>query len=419
MTQFVATAQDRPKGRVRFGIWIVMFLAFFVAYLDRTNVTILIANEGYTTTLGIAGDKGTQGLLMTVFLFFYGVASFFIGPVIDRIGPRRVLIYNLVLWAGIMIIMGSVASFQVHLGCRGLLGLSEAMAAPVCSKLIHTWFPVQERAKANGVWFIGLNLSLLVGMPLVAWFVATLGWADSFYAIAALNIIPVFVCVALVYDTVASHPRISKEEADYITAGAVEHHTAVTTSYKFLSKPLFWTATLIYAVNLAAFWGLMAWLPSYLRAAHGISLVRTGWLAAIPYVLNCLFLIIFTPLMDKYNVRSPVTAAGCCTLTASMIIVALTGDYNIALVFISLAFGCITIANCSLFPILQNGLEANEVATAIGMFTGIAYVFSSAFPYVMGWMYSATGTMTAAFYLLVGTVVFGALATIPMVQKKL
>jgi len=79
MQQASSVVSIKPQGNVRYGIWIVMFLAFFVAYLDRTNVTILIANEGYTNALGITGDKGTQGLLMTMFLFFYGLASFLIG----------------------------------------------------------------------------------------------------------------------------------------------------------------------------------------------------------------------------------------------------------------------------------------------------------------------------------------------------
>jgi sugar phosphate permease len=300
--------------------------------------------------------------------------------------------------------------------------MTEAMAAPVCSKLIFTWFPVQERSKANGVWFIGLNASLVAGMPLVAWLIATLDWHGSFYVVGALNLIPVIACFALVYDTVAEHPRISKEEAAYIMAGRVEEgraDAAAGTSYRFLKKKVFWLTTVVYSVNLAAYWGTMQWLPTYLRANQGISLTRTGWLAAIPYILNIAFLIVFTPLMDKYNARSPVTLAGCLALTACMIIVATTGNQTVALTFISLAFGCITMANLSLFPILQNNLEANEIATSIGFFTGIAYVFSSAFPYIMGFLYSYSGTMTLAFYMLVGTVAVGVLATIPIAKQKL
>ncbi|MDR3589084.1 MAG: MFS transporter [Negativicutes bacterium] len=413
---------SKPRGTVRYEIWVIMFLAFFMAYLDRANISVLIANGGYTEALGIAGDRGSQGLLMTSFLFFYGLASFFIGPVIDRIGPRKVLIYNLLLWAGIMIVMGAVASFKVHIFCRVILGLTEAMAAPVCSKLIHTWFPAQERAKANGVWFVGLNFSLLAGIPIVAWLVAVFGWSGSFYSIAILNIIPVFACLAIVYDTVAAHPRISKEEVEYISAGKVEDiHSSGTrlTSYKFLTKKVFWLTTIVYSFNLASFWGIQTWLPTYLITTHGFSWAKGGLLSGVPYGVNILFLLIFTPLMDKYNTRAPFTAGGCVFLTVSMFLVTLAGDPIMALTAISIGFGCITMANCSLFPILQNGMDSNEVAAAVGCFTGFAYVFSSAFPYIMGAIYKYLGSLDAGFYLLGVNGVISVLATLPMVRNRL
>jgi sugar phosphate permease len=399
-----------------------MFLAFFMAYLDRANISVLIASGDYTAALGITGDKGSQGLLMTSFLFCYGLASFFIGPIIDRIGPRKVLGYNLILWAVIMAVMGAVASFSVHIVCRVILGLTEAMAAPVCSKLIHTWFPVKERAKANGVWFVGLNFSLLAGIPLVAWFVAMFGWDGSYYAVALLNIIPVFACFALVYDTVAAHPRVSKEEAEYISAGKMEgiHSSGKsTTSYKFFTKKVFWLAAIVYSFNLATFWGIQTWLPTYLISSHGFSWAKGGLLSAVPYLANILFIIIFTPLMDKYNSRAPFTAIGCLVLTISMFMVTIAGDPIMALIAISVGFGCITMANCSLFPILQNEMDSTEVAAAVGCFTGCAYVFSSAFPYLMGAIYKFTGTLDAGFYLLGINGIVSMLATLPMVRKRL
>ena len=202
-------------------------------------------------------------------------------------------------------------------------------------------------------------------------------------------------CLALVYDTVAKHPRIGKEEVAYIMADLGDDGKATAaaqTSYGFLKKRVFWLTTVVYAVNISAYWGTMQWLPTYLKASQGISLTHTGWLAGIPSFVGLVFLFVFPPLMDKYNFRSPATLLASLILTASMIIVAGTGDSMVALTFISLGYGCIAIANMSLHNILQNNLEGNEIATSIGVFTGIAYVFSSAFPYLMGFLYSYSGS---------------------------
>jgi sugar phosphate permease len=408
-------------GNVRYGIFVMMFLIFFVAYLDRANVSVLIADSHYTQALGIFGDKSVQGLLMTAFLLFYGIASFFIGPVIDRLGPRKVLIYNLIFWGVLMVVMGAFASLYLHLACRALLGVTEAMAAPVCSKLIHTWFPVRERARANGVWFMGLQFSLLAGIPLVTWLVASFGWKVSFLSLAVMNIIPVFACIALVYDTVAQHPRISREEIDYIAAGKMGEPELQggTTSYRFLYKRVFWLTVIVYSMNLAGFWSLMSWLPTYLRVTHGFSWGLTGGLSALPYAVNIVLLLVFTPLMDRFNARAAFTAPACALLTILIFLTTVTNNPIISVAFIAMYIGCISIANCSLFPILQNATESNEVASAVGVFTGIAYVFSSAFPYIIGAVYKHTGTLTAGFYLFVGIGIISFLATVPMYRKRL
>jgi sugar phosphate permease len=416
---------DKPPGRVRYEIWLVTFLIFFVAYLDRANVSVLIADRNYTQALGIFANKGSQGLLMTVFLFFYGLTSFFAGPVVDRLGPRKTLQCNLLLWAALLLAMAASSSFYVHLGCRSLLGLTGAMVAPVCSKLIHAWFPARERSKANGAWFIGLQFSLFAGIPLVAWLVSAYGWSKSFIALAIINLVPVLVCFRLVYDTAAKHPRITKEEVDYLSAGRTEDGSgkphrqgSAATSYGFLSKKVFWFATIVYSMNLAGFWGIVSWLPSYLRTTHGMSWALTGGLAAAPYLVNMACLAVFTPLMDKYNSRAAFTMPSCALLILPMLLLTRTKDPIVAVVLIAMYMGCVTVANCSLFPILQNATDANEVAAAVGFFTGIAYVFSSAFPYAMGAIARYTGTLTTSFYLFVAVGVFSFLATLPMYRSR-
>lgn len=410
----------KPRSRVRHEIWLVTFLIFFVAYLDRANVSVLIADQNYTQALGIGADKGAQGLLMTAFLLFYGLTSFFAGPVIDRLGPRKILECGLLFWAALLLMMAASSSFPVHLGCRSLLGLTGAMVAPVCSKLIHTWFPARERSKANGAWFIGIQVSLFAGIPLVAWLVAAYGWSRSFIALAVINIVPAIVCFSLVYDSARQHPRISPEAADDTPAASAEEAPASTgaTSYGFLSKRIFWFATVVYGMNLAGFWGIVSWLPSYLRTIHGLSWTLTGGLAAAPYVVNMACLAIFTPLMDRYNSRAAFTAPSCALLILPMVLLTRAPGVTLAVVLIALYMGCVTVANCSLFPILQNAMQANEVATAVGFFTGIAYVFSSAFPYAMGAIARYTGTLTTSFYLFVAVGVFSFAATLPMYRRR-
>ena len=81
------------RGTIRCRILVVLFLAFMVAYFDRANVAVLVADHGFTDALGVTGDKASMGLSLTSFLLLYGLTSFF--PVLSfNVLARRKL------WAG-------------------------------------------------------------------------------------------------------------------------------------------------------------------------------------------------------------------------------------------------------------------------------------------------------------------------------
>jgi sugar phosphate permease len=411
-----AARRATARGGVRYEIWAVTFLAFFIAYLDRANVSVLIADRGYTQALGIGGDRAAQGLLMSAFLLFYGLASFLVGPVIARAGARRTLGGTLLIWAALLAAMAASASLGVHLAGRALLGLTGAIVAPVCSRLIRTWFPARERAKANGAWFVGLQFSLFAGIPLVAAGVAAWGWRWSFLALAVVNAAAALLALRRVYDRAEEHPRITPHELEHISGETTAGGAAAT--FAFLRLRVFWCAAIVYGLNLAGFWGIVSWLPSYLRTTHGLSWTATGGLAAAPYLGNMAALAIFTPLMDRYDRRAVFTTGACALMLAPMLLLTQARSAAAAVALITLYMACVTVANCSLFPILQNQMPAGEVASAVGFFTGIAYVCSAAFPYAMGAMYRYTGTLRTSFLLLVAAGVVSLGATAPMYRRR-
>ncbi len=415
-------AINKPKTKVRLGILAVIFLIFAVAYFDRSNVSVLIADKAYTGALGITGNAGSQGLLTSIFLLFYGAGCFFVGPIVNRVGAKKAIASCLLLWAIVMFIMGGVSNFYVTLIGRALLGISESMTSPATSKLIQTWFPVKERAKANGVWFMGIQISMITGIPLVTALISSIGWHGSFYTLGLLNIIPLILCLFLVYNTVESHPKVSKEEADYISAGRAEEVTQgskIITSYKFLKNSTFWYSTVVYSMTLALAWATNAWVPSYLKNIFGFSWAQMGIWSALPSLAGLIALIVFSPLMDKFNSRSTYTLISCVCMSAFIFIVTTCKISALALAFISLALACVNIANSSLFTILQNGMNASEVATAVGFFTAVAYIWSSIFPYVMGAIYTKTNSFTIGFYVLGACGVVSIIASIPLFKRRL
>ncbi len=411
-----------PKGNLR--IWIGLFcsVAYFIAFLDRMNVSVLIADPTFTKTFGITADKSKQGLLMTAFLLAYGISCFLVGPVMQRFGAKKTLIVGLLSWALLTGVMGAAWSIGLILLCRALLGIGEAALGPGVSKLVQTWFPVQERAKANGAWYVGLELAYIFGTPLFAWLITVAGWRVSYYIVALLGLVPVLLCIWLVYDHPSDHPRITRGEAEYITSGSglsAPSTNAAKLDLGFLKRPTFWYLAMIYASTNVVFWGFTSWIPSYLKSTLGFSWAAMGSLAMLPYICGTLSVMLFTPLMDRLNRRSLFTCLGCVMFALLTVCAMRVSSPVAAVVVLSLALAAVFPGIPALFTVLQNVIGREQVATATGFFNGISYVLASLTPYVIGVLYNLTGSLKTGFYFLASVSVLGFLLCIPLVRQRL
>jgi len=421
-TAQVTSLPTAPRGKLR--VWVAMLCAaaYFVAYLDRVNVSVLIADPVFTKVFGIAKDKAAQGLLMSVFLFAYGVSCFLAGPLIERFGAKKSFVVGLLSWALLMGVMGTLSSLAFILLCRALLGLGEAVLGPGISKLVQTWFPVQERAKANGLWYIGLQVAYIVATPLVAWWIAAIGWRGSYYILALIGLAPLILCIYCVYDHPSKHPRITTEELVYIESKPERKASAANitkTDLRFLKSSTFWYLTIAYGVANAGSWGFIAWIPSYLKSTLGFSWAAMGSLAMLPYLCGTLAVMVSTPLMDKYNRRAVFTFWGSAIFVLLTVLAMRVGSPLGAVAVLSLAYAAHGLRVPALWTILQNVTKKEQVATATGFFNGFAYVLASLTPYGVGLCFNFTGSLKTGFYFLALLSVLGFLVCIPLVRQRM
>lgn len=161
-----------------------------ITYLDRICI-------------GIAGPRIQDELMLTpeqwswvlnAFLISYGLFEIPSGAMGDRIGHRRVLTRIVIWWSAFTSLIGAAWNFGVLALTRFLFGAGEAGAYPNMSGVISNWFPITERARAQGiVWAasrVGGALSPLIVVPLMA----LVGWRGTFYAFGGLGIIWAIVC---------------------------------------------------------------------------------------------------------------------------------------------------------------------------------------------------------------------------------
>lgn len=405
----------------------ILLLTLLVAYLDRVNVSVLLADNTFLTDMGIKGDPVKMGLLMTSFLIAYGVANVVLSPLGDYIGPRKAMLISILLWTISVVIGGLTATFGTMIFARVILGIGEGMHWPMQSTFVKNWFPPSERGKANGVWLIGLMGGPAMAMPFFTWIVSSWGWRPSFFVLGLLGLIP----LALLWFYVTDHPRqnkrVNKEELDYIeSALAVEanEESKIKTEslwermQSFVLNYRFWLLTINYFCIACVWWGTMAWLPSYLKAARGFSWAQMGALSSLPYILGTFSILFFGHLADKYGRRAPFIALAHLGSALGIYFGSIATDNLTAALLISAGIASIALGLPSSWAILQQIVPGKAIGAGAGMMNGLSNGGSAFAPVLIGFFISMTGSYIGGLMFLVGVAALGCLCmTVLAIQK--
>lgn len=409
------------KSNLRVMAIFTMFFIMLIAYFDRANVSILFADKVFTDALGITGNRAVQGSLMSLFLLAYGLSSFFIGLLVDRIEIRKLLTGAVVIWAILMFLHGSVTLLTIYFALRILLGVAESVVTPTSSRIVQHWFPLQERGKANSAWIWGTQIAPAISMPFVAWIDSKVGWQGTFMSLALLSLIPIIFIALYIYDYPNQHPKISKSELDYIASGQKTKDTEAEEKRKdtsWVKNYRYWLVIIGYTSTVSVLWGTISWLPSYLKTSLGFSWSAMGWLSGLPYMLGAIVMMTVGAIADKINLRAPLYIMGMLT-SAVLLYVGISIQNSIAialLIAFSIAFSQATYPIS--YTMLQNNVPAYSVGTATGIFNGVAYSWCSVTPYIIGWLCNVTGSFTGGFIYLIIVMVIGAVATIPLIKER-
>ena len=167
--------------RVRFAILLSLSLMYFIAYIDRTNISVaapLMANE-----LGLT--KTQLGFVFSIFAYPYTVMQITGGWLADRFGPRLVLLVLCLIWSAATFLTGTVGGAASLVVMRVLVGIGEGGAFPTATRAMTFWFPPQERGLAQGVTHSFARLGGAVTPPLVIAIVTYWGWRAAFFSLGA------------------------------------------------------------------------------------------------------------------------------------------------------------------------------------------------------------------------------------------
>ena len=290
------TAMEAKKGKhTRYLILLIIFIVTTINYADRA--TLSIAGTEVAKELQLSAIS--MGYIFSAFGWAYLLMQIPGGWLLDRYGSKKVYTYSLFFWSLFTFMQGFVdmvplayAGISMFL-MRFMLGFSEAPSFPANARIVAAWFPTKERGTASAIFNSAQYFSLALFSPLLGWLTFAWGWEHVFTVMGGIGFVLTFLWVKLIHNP-TDHPRMSKEELDYITKGGavvdMDHKKpgAVVQGPKLhYIKQLLTNRMMLgvffgqYFINTIT-WFFLTWFPIYLVQDKGMSILKVGMVASIP-----------------------------------------------------------------------------------------------------------------------------------------
>ena len=269
------------KG-MRWWILGLIGLATIINYIDRNALAIMW--PGISEDLQL--DKTQYAFIVSCFTVAYAISQALSGKMFDRIGTRLGFVVSIVVWSISAALHSAAVGLKSFAVFRALLGLGEAGNWPGATKSNAEWFPVKERALAQGIFNAGASMGSIISAPLIALMYGLIGWKATFILIGAAGLLWIIPWLIFNKKTPMKHPWVTEEEKAYILGGqkpSFANDKGLTFKEIFKIKQS-WSVLLSRFLLDPIWWLFVIWLPLYLSEKFNFDIKAIGTFAWFPYV---------------------------------------------------------------------------------------------------------------------------------------
>jgi sugar phosphate permease len=383
----------------------LVFITYSLAYLDR-------ANFGFGLAGGMARDLHITDAMSSLLgsLFFLGYFLFQVPGVYyaAKKSTKKLIFWSLIIWGLFAAATGLTNNVKILIVSRFMLGVVESAVFPSLLLLLSRWFSREERSKANTFLILGNPITILWMSIISGYMIHALGWRWMFI----LEGIPAILWAFIWWHRVTDQPKdaawLNQKEKEILSLKLQKEQETIKAVKNYLSA--FSSRTVISLCAVYAFWsigvyGFVIWLPSMIKTASGISIVKTGWLSAIPYLMAIIGMVITSYFSDQTLRRKPFIwpflLIGGITFYCSYLI----GPNQFWLLFslLSLAGMAMYTPYGPFFSLIAESLPENVKGGAIAMINSFGALGSFAGSYIVGYLNASTGSFGPAYLFMAGS----------------
>ena len=396
----MTSLEQRTIAKVTSRLVPFLILCYFVAYLDRVNVGFAALTMNKDLGLSASAFGFGAGIFFLAYFLFEVPSNLFL----ERVGARKWIARIMFTWGlisgGMAFATGEVSFFAL----RVALGIAEAGFFPGIIFFLTLWFPAVYRARVIGYFMAAIPLSTVIGAPVSGLLLnmhgvmGLKGWQWLFL----IEAVPALVLSVVVFFYLTDRPVdaswLAADEREWLVARLDQERRQreAVRDYSVsdaLLNPKVLALSFVYFGAVATNYGLSFFLPQIVKA-FGVSNVQAGVIAALPYLVGVISIVLWGRRSDRklerrFHLAFPlfVAAAGIAAST-------LVDDPRLRMAAFSIAgfgiFGGLPVFWT--FPTAF--LSGPAAAGGIALINSIGNLAGFAGPYAMGLFKDWTGTYT-------------------------
>jgi OPA family sugar phosphate sensor protein UhpC-like MFS transporter len=246
------------------------------------------------------------GLVDAAYLTTYSFGQLFFGPLADRFGPRRILLFGMGLSVLAAIGSGFSTVLVAFLTFAVLQGVAQSTGWTATSKAMSSWFSLQERGRVIGWWCTHYTVGAAVASPFAGWLMDAFGrvttnslgktevvpfWPAAFWGPAAVVAVVMVLTWLLLRnrpEDVGLPPIEQYQQDPEATVGesytqatpALAAEGSWTTIGEVLATPSVWLLALSYFPVKLARYSLYFWGPKFVEESLSTGAFTSAMTAA-------------------------------------------------------------------------------------------------------------------------------------------
>ncbi|WP_312128139.1 MFS transporter [Brevundimonas sp.] len=419
-----ATPPAGKKTYMRYGVLAMVALATMINYLDRSLLAVAAPSMSQDLNLGPAA----MGILFSAFSWSYALSQIPGGMFLDRFGVRLTYALSVCVWSVFTAMQGLATGLTSLIVYRLGLGAAEAPCFPANSRILVSWFPQQERARANSVYSVGMYFGIAFLSPLLFWVTGTFGWRALFIIAGAIGVL-FSVAWWIVYRDPEHSKRVSQAELDHIAAGGGGLASTVKAPFSWksigwlLSRRQILGASIGQFATNATLVFFLTWFPTYLATERGMPWLKIGWMAVLPFIAASVG-VLFGGQISDWLVRRTGSATlgrklpivGGLLLSATIISAAFIKSDAIVIAVMSIAFFGQGMSNLG-WTLISDVAPKSLIGLTGGVFNFCTNLSGILTPIAIGFIVAATGSFFGGLAMIGVLALIGALSYTFLVGK--